>query len=133
VATAQRELELILMRRWASYVNLSMFIADAAGNLMYYNDRAAALLGRPFDEAGAMSVGDLDTIFHTTAEDGASVASADLPIHVALTERRPCHSRFRIAALDGQSRLIDVTALPLEGQGGRFLGAVAFFWEVVAS
>jgi hypothetical protein len=30
---------------------------------------------------------------------------------------------------DGVWRKIEVTAFPVEGQGGRHLGAVAIFWE----
>jgi hypothetical protein len=32
--------------------------------------------------------------------------------------------------MDGTLREIEVTAFPLIGQAGRFIGAVAFFWEV---
>jgi hypothetical protein len=34
-----------------------------------------------------------------------------------------------ITALDGIKRRIEVTAFPIEGQGGRHLGAVAILWE----
>jgi PAS domain-containing protein len=129
VAPAQNAIELILIRRWASYVNAPLFVAGAEGQLLYFNEAAATLLGRPFDTAGEMDVRDLDRIFTTTDGDGRPVPAADLPIHVALVSRLPRHRRFRIAALDGVSRLIDVTAIPIEGQGGRFLGVMAFFWE----
>jgi hypothetical protein len=132
LAGAQRAVELILMRRWASYITLPVFFAGVDGKLLYFNDAAAALLGRPFDVAGDMPVDRLDALFATATEDGQPLASDDLPIHVALMHRVPCHRRFRIAALDGVSRLLDVTALPIEGQGGRFLGAMTVFWEVKA-
>jgi hypothetical protein len=32
--------------------------------------------------------------------------------------------------MDGEWRAVEVTALPIEGQGGRFLGVLATFWEV---
>lgn len=126
----QNEIELILIRRWASYVMLPLFVAGADGRLLYFNDAAAVLLGRPFDVAGEMQVSDLDDIFQTATEAGVPVPADELPIQIALTARRPAQRRFRIRALDGQLHVIDVFALPLEGQGGRFLGALAAFWEV---
>jgi hypothetical protein len=36
---------------------------------------------------------------------------------------------MRIQALDGVSRLLEVTAFPLAGQGQKHLGAVAVFWS----
>jgi hypothetical protein len=35
-----------------------------------------------------------------------------------------------IDGLDGGHRTLDVTAIPLVGQHGRELGALAVFWEV---
>jgi hypothetical protein len=39
------------------------------------------------------------------------------------------HRRIRFKALDGVQRIVEITALPLEGQGGYWLGSVAIFWE----
>jgi hypothetical protein len=57
------------------------------------------------------------------------VPAEEVPINAALLHHRPAHSRVRFRALDGVWRVIDVSAFPLEGQGGRHLGAVAMFWE----
>jgi len=51
---------------------------------------------------------------------------------IALQERRPAHRSLFIEGLDGQRRLIEVTAFPLVGQARRFLGGVAIFWERAA-
>jgi hypothetical protein len=53
-----------------------------------------------------------------------------LPLMIALRERRPAHGRLAIQGLDNVRREIEVTAFPLDGQAGRQLGAVAIFWEV---
>ena len=39
--------------------------------------------------------------------------------------------RAWLRGLDGTRRHVEVTAFPLVGQAGRFLGAVALFWEKV--
>ena len=125
----QNEIELILLRQWASHLTMPIFLADREGNLLYYNEPAEMLLGRIFDDAGAMPLSELATIFETTAEDGSPMPSSELPLGIALTERRPAYRRVRVKALDGVQRLIEITAFPLEGQGGHWLGAVAIFWE----
>jgi hypothetical protein len=51
---------------------------------------------------------------------------------VALSKRKPAHKSVRFQGLDGVWRAVEVTALPLEGQDGRFLGVLATFWEVEA-
>ena len=125
----QREVELILMRQWASYLAMPLFMAGSDENLLFYNEAAEALLGRRYDEAGEMPLKELPTMFQITAMDGSPLAPNEFPLFVALRERRPAHLPVRYRGLDGVWRSVEVTAFPLEGQGGRHLGAVAIFWE----
>ena len=127
---SQQAVELILMRQLASYLTMPIFLVGTDENLLFYNEAAEALLGRPYDEAGLMPLEELSTIFETTGEDGSPLPPERLPVAIALRERRPAHLRIKYRALDGVSRTVDVTAFPLEGQAGRHLGAVAIFWEV---
>ncbi len=126
---AQKEIELILLRQCASYLEMPIWLMGSDGELLYYNEPAEPILGRRFDEAGPMPGEELSTMFLTTAEDGSPIDANDLPINIALTKRRPAHLPMRIQGLDGIWRMIEVTAFPIEGQGGRHLGAVAIFWE----
>ena len=48
---------------------------------------------------------------------------------IAHAERRPVHVRLRIRGLDKVSREIEATAVPLIAQAGRYVGAIAIFWE----
>jgi hypothetical protein len=41
--------ELILMRQLASYLAMPILLFDPAGNLLFYNEPAEALVGRRFD------------------------------------------------------------------------------------
>jgi PAS domain-containing protein len=126
----QKEIELILLRQWASYLAMPIFVAGSDENLLFYNEPAGVLLGRRFDEAGEMPLQEMSTLFHTTAEDGTLLSPEDLPLGIALRQRRPAHRRLRYQGLNGIRRTVDVTAFPLEGQDGRHHGAVAIFWEV---
>ena len=109
-----------------------VWIMDVEGNLVFYNEPAEGLLGKRFDEAGELHADELADLFVTTGIDGAPLASKELPVVVALTEHHPAHGELRIQTLDGESRQIEVTAIPIEGQGGRHLGAFAVFWESAA-
>jgi PAS domain-containing protein len=126
----QKDIEVILTRQLASYLAIPIFIADPAGNLLYYNEPAEVILGRRFDETGEMSVMELSEIFTSVDEQGNPIPSESLPIAIALTQRRPVHSSFWIRGLDGVQRHIEVTALPLIGQTGLPLGAMSMFWEL---
>lgn len=126
----QHEVEVILVRQLASYLAVPIFVVDPAGTLIYYNEPAEGLLGRRFDDTGEMPVDDWSTSFSPTDAAGDIIEPAGLPLVRALADQRPAHGRFFIRGLDGVRREIDVTAIPLIGQSGRRLGAMAVFWEV---
>ena len=124
----QRPIELILLRQLASYLDMPIFVVDADGRLAYYNEPAEPLLGVRFDEVGPMDMADWLAAFQPGDQSGTILPAEDVPLVVALRERRPVHRDLSIAGLDGVRRRIGATALPLSGQGGNFIGAVAAFW-----
>ena len=127
-----KEVAVILTKQWASYLAVPVWVMGAAGNLVYYNESAEVLLGRRFDEAGEMPLSELSNIFQIADDDGSPVAAEETPMGIALSERRPAHQPLRWCGLDGAWRRGQVTAFPVEGQGGRNLGVVAIFWETPA-
>jgi PAS domain-containing protein len=127
----QQEIELILSRHWASYLNMPIFLVDTGGNLLYYNEPAEVILGRRFSETGSMSANAWSTVFRFTDEnDDKPVKMEDLPLTIALRECRAVHRRLYLIGLDHVKRHIQTTCFPLVGQADRFLGALALFWEV---
>jgi YD repeat-containing protein len=106
-----------------------IWISDADGNLVYYNEPAEAALGVRFDEAGELSADTLADRFVTTAPDGTPLLSHDLPIMIALTKQIPAHRPMKVRALDGIWHDIEVTAVPITGEGGRHLGVMTAFWQ----
>ncbi|MDX1414443.1 MAG: hypothetical protein R3293_09650 [Candidatus Promineifilaceae bacterium] len=127
---SQQEIETILCRHLASHLQTPVFLVDPEGNLLFYNEPAEPILGRRFAETGTMSAAEWSTAFIPTDENDVPIKPGELPLSIALTERCPAHKRFWIVGLDHSRRYIETTALPLIGQAGRFLGAVAFFWEL---
>ena len=127
---AQREIEIILLRQWASHMSLPIWIAGLDGDLLYYNEPAEALLGVRYDEAGIMPMSELTKTFQIETEDGSPMHPGELPLAIALEHGRPSHARLRYCGLDGSWRDVEVTAFPFEGEGRRPLGVVAIWWEV---
>jgi PAS domain-containing protein len=126
----QKPIELILIRRLATYLSIPMFVVDADGTMLFYNEPAELLLGRRFDEAGEMKLEVWSTIFLPRDEHGEALAPEALPLFVAIRERRPAHRIIQFTGLDGVAKRVEVTAFPLAGLSGRLLGAVAAFWSV---
>ncbi|MGH2943717.1 MAG: PAS domain-containing protein [Solirubrobacteraceae bacterium] len=105
------------------------FLVDVGGALVFFNDPAGKLLGLRYEEAGPMSPREWGTLFAPIGDDGRPVTIGRLPLTVALNEERPAHARLRIRSVDGCTRDIEVSALPIVGHGG-VCGALAIFWEV---
>jgi len=125
----QRNVALILARELAVNVTTPMWMWDETGMLVYYNEPAAAIIGRPFDDIETMHLDEIGS-FRSEDLDGNLVAVPDLPSGVALRERRPAQQILRITGYDGVKRLISVTAIPLFVRGDQFVGCMAVFWEM---
>lgn len=126
----QHEIEIILARQLASYLAVPIFLVDAKGTLLFYNEPAELILGRRFEETGKIEMEEWSVMFTPTYADGTPVPPEDVPLVVTVTEGRPVHRSVYILGLDGVRRAIEVTGIPLFGQGDRRLGALALFWEV---
>ena len=125
----QQEIETILARHLASYLAMPIFVVDPQGTLLFYNEPAETILGRRFAETGPMPMEEWSTIFEPTDDAGVRLSPDELPLAIALKERRPAHRSFWIRSLDTQPRHIEATCFPLIGQAERYLGALAIFWE----
>jgi PAS domain-containing protein len=128
----QQPLEIILMRQLASHLAMPIFLVGPTGQLVYYNEPAEALLGRRYDETGELSLEEWISLFTPSDENGVPLPPDQIPSMIAFRKRKAAHRGLVIRGLDGVRRRIQVTAFPLEGQGGRHLGAVAIFWEAPA-
>jgi PAS domain-containing protein len=126
----QQAIEVILMRRLASYLAVPIVVVDPKGDLLFFNDSAEPLVGRPFGEIEAIRRGEWSSRFHPTWEDGTPVPREEQPLFVATERREPVHCRYWVEGLDGIRREIEGIGFPLIGQSDRMLGAVGVFWDV---
>jgi len=127
---AQFSIELILVRQLASGLAVPTVVADASGALVFMNEPAERLLGIRFDEQGDIPFDVWTTTFTVPETHPGAVKPEDLPLSIALQQRRPAHGPLRISGRDGATHRIEITAFPLEGAHGQLEGGVAMFWEV---
>lgn len=127
--TKQKNLVLILAREFAAHIASPFFLVDSEGNLVYYNERAEKILGVRFEEAGELSAAEWGAKWLPEDLEHGRVPLEDLPLAVAMLQKRPAHRALRITGMDGVKRIIEVTAFPLFPREHEFVGAIAIFWE----
>ena len=125
---APKSLPLILARELASNLSTPMFLLDAAGTLVYFNDAAEQLIGKPFAEVGEITGGEFGEVLQLSDPAGAPLRRRDTPAGIALFERRPTHCTLMATGYDGVRRLVDATAYPLFGAAEEMHGVVNVFW-----
>lgn len=130
--SVQHPIEMILLRQVASYLAMPVWMMDAEGNLIYYNEPAEQLLGVRFDDVGPVHADEVGEMFRITGLEGEPIPDTDIPIVMALRKRVAYHRDVRFCGTDGVWHDVSVAAMPVEGQGGRFMGVFATFWEIRA-
>lgn len=126
---AQHPIEMILLKQWASLIAVPVWITDAEGRLVYYNEPTEEIIGLRFEDAGELSADQLAEVFVICDLDGSPLAADDRPLMIALTKQMSAHRRIRFLRVDKQWREIAVTAIPIIGEGNRQLGAMVTMWE----
>jgi PAS domain-containing protein len=125
----QRPLELILARNLLSSIATPAFLVGEQGTLLFYNDGAAAMLGRRFEDAGMMTAQEWTTAFGPFDADEAPMDYDEIPATIAIRSRRPFHGVFRIRTAAGNHQDVAASAIPLVGtEGSR--GAIVIFWPL---
>jgi PAS domain-containing protein len=125
-----KPLTLILARELASNLATPMHLIDARGLLVFYNDAAAQLIGKPFSEVGETPAEEFGALLRMKTPDGQILLRRDSPSAISLMERRPAHMTLYATGYDGVERLVHATAYPLFGTNGEMHGVVSVFWQV---
>jgi len=124
---SQRPLELILARNLMSALSTPAFLVDEGGLLVFYNEAAGMLLGRRFEELGAVGPEEWGSLFGPFDESGDPIPYDELPLVTAVRAGRPAHAELTIRSTDGSQHAVEVSAFPiLTAHGSR--GAIAVFW-----
>jgi PAS domain-containing protein len=126
-----KHLVLILAREFISNLATAALIADEHGQLVFYNEAAEEIVGRPFSETGEMPVDEWTASFapRSRTSEAEPLPAERRPVRTALDQHRAAHERFVITGLDGGEREVAVTAFPLFAQAHEFVGVVGIFWR----
>jgi PAS domain-containing protein len=125
-----KHLVLILAREFASNLATPTLITDERGCLVFYNEAAEAVLGRPFAEVGEVPLEEWTPQFSPrTVNSEEPLPLERRPTGIALYERQAAHERFRITSVDGVDRDVAVTAFPLFAHADELVGTVTIFWR----
>jgi PAS domain-containing protein len=127
VERTQRPLELILARNLLASLSTPAFLVNRPGDIVFYNEAAAAVLGRRFEERGQVSAQEWVEDFGPIDDDGRPIPIEQQPLTAALRRNRPAHARHRIRSLTGAVHPVEVSGVPVIGADG-FMGAMVFFW-----
>src|SRR6185295_11416909 len=76
----QKPLELILARNLMSALSTPAFLVDEGGLLVFYNEAAGLLLGKPWEELGTVGVAEWGSLFGPFDESGEPIPYDDLPL-----------------------------------------------------
>lgn len=126
----QPDLVLIVARSFATKLATPTLITDANGDLVYFNDAAAEVLGSSYLDIGALQASRWQELFAPRTLDEEPLTAEETPGGVVLLERRPVHDSFAFRGLDGREREVTVTAFPLFSHPDEVVGAMSIFWEL---
>jgi PAS domain-containing protein len=126
--TPQKPLELILARNLLTSISTPSFLVDAEGTLVFYNEAAAAVLGRSFEEAGQMTVAEWTEAFGPISQEGDPLDFNEVSLTQAVREGRPAHGRFRIRTAANPEQPIEAAAFPIVASPEGSSGAMIMFW-----
>jgi PAS domain S-box-containing protein len=129
-APEQRNLTLILARSFASHVATAVFLLDAEGTVIYYNEAAERLIGQPFVEGAGMKMEDWMVRRRPLDEDGNEIAVESLPIGITMLKREPAHGVARFRREDGAYFRFENVTFPLFAHTEDFVGVMAMAWLV---
>ena len=125
-----KEIQVILARQLAGCLAMPILIVDTAGTLIFYNEPAEAILNQRFEETGEMPATAWVKLFAVADEERNIIPPGEQPMLLALIQRQPISRTVWIRTGDDTGRHVSITAFPLIGQAGKFLGAMMIFWEI---
>ena len=129
-AVRPKHLVLILARELAANLATPTLITDERGWLVFYNEAAEEVVGRPFAEVGELPLDDwLEQFSPRSRDSGEPLAPEERPTAIALHELRATHRQYRVTSVDGIEREVAVTAFPLFAHADELVGSMTIFWR----
>jgi PAS domain-containing protein len=124
----QKPLELILARNLLTSISTPAFLVDGGGTMVFYNEAAAAVLGRSFEESGQMTVEEWTEAFGPLSGEGDALEFDELSLTKAIRAGRPAHGNFQIRTAANPTQSIEAAAFPIVASPEGSSGAMIMFW-----
>lgn len=128
MSTVAQPLLLIQARNLISNLALPALLIGRDGGLLFFNEAAAAVLGRAFEEVGRLSRDEWAHDIGPFDGEGRPLAADHLPIAQAVVRGQPAQGRFCVRLKEGMHD-VEVSALPLV-EPRQYEGALIVFWPV---
>ena len=125
----KHSLPLILARELAAHLATPMFLIDASGTLVFFNEAAELMLGKTYAEMGTVTANEFGASLELAELDGSPMRRRDSPAGIAFYQHRPAHRTVLATTFDGARRPFEVTAYPLFARAGEMHGVLTVFWE----
>ena len=125
----QHNLTLILARSFVAQLATAVFLLDTEGTIIYYNQAAERLTGRPFIEGAANTVEEWMERGRPLDEEGREVPMESLPLGWTILKREPAHAVTMFRTKGEYHRFENVT-FPLFAHTDDLVGAMAMVWPV---
>ncbi len=125
---SQKPLELILARNLLTSLSTPAFLVDSSAAVVFFNEAAAAVLGRSFEDVGRMSAEEWTSAFGPFDRDGSPMSVDGLATTEAVRAGRPAHASFSIRTASGEIKPIEASAFPIVAAEGDSSGAMILFW-----
>jgi hypothetical protein len=106
-----------------------MYLIDAEGTLVYFNEAAELMLGKRYAEVGPITALEFGSMVDAAYLDGTPMRRRDSPAGVAFYRHEPSHQTLLATTLDGTRAQFEVTAYPLFGHVGDMHGVLCVFWQ----
>ena len=128
MSATQKPLELILARNLLTSISTPSFLVDGAGTMVFYNEAAAALLGRSFEDAGQMTAEEWTAAFGPLSNGDQPFQLDDISLTQAIQSGQPAHGSFCIRTARSDKELVEAAAFPLVTAAEGATGAMVMFW-----
>jgi PAS domain-containing protein len=129
-APPQRNLVLILARAFAAQIATAVFLLDEEGTVIFYNEAAERLTGRPFIEGAGMTAATWMHDAYPRDDAGELIAFENLPLGRTMLKREPAHGVVTFTSRDGKPLRIENATFPLFAHTEDYVGTFVFVWPL---
>ena len=125
-----KPIQMILARQLASSLATPIFLMDAEGTVIYFNEGAEILLNERFEETGEIPADEYAKLVEVTDETRRPIPPEKWPTRVARMQRQPVSRTIWTRNRNSEWRHLQVTVIPIVGEGGALHGVMNIFWEL---